>query len=140
MQNLFVYGTLRSSEITEKLTGKTFKTFPAVLAGYRIYCVKNCDYPAIISELGAETKGKIIVDVDDSDLKIFSNYEGDEYEKKVVKVLCNNKYEDALAFVWSKELQLLEIRNWDFKDFQNNWLKFYLDEIVADTTDALYKK
>lgn len=128
MQNLFVYGTLLSSEITEKLTGKTFKTFPVVLAGYRIYCVKNCDYPAIISELGAETKGKILLNVDDSALKIFSNYEGDEYEKKVVKVLFNNKYEDALAFVWSKEHHLLENRNWDFEDFQNNRLKFYLEE------------
>lgn len=140
MQNLFVYGTLRSSEITKKLTGKTFETFSAVLEGYKMYSVKNCDYPAIISELGAETKGKIIVDVDDSDLKIFSNYEGDEYEKKVVKVMCNNKYEDAITYVWLKELQLLENRNWDFEDFQKNKLKFYLDEIVADTTDAFYKK
>ena len=59
-------------------------------------------------EEGAETKGKILMNVDDSALKILSVYEGDEYEKKEVKVLCNNKVEDALAFVWANEQHLLE--------------------------------
>ncbi len=127
MQNLFVYGTLLSSEITEKLTGKTFETTHAVLEGYKMYCVKDCDYPAIVGEVGAETKGKILINVDDSALKILSVFEGDEYEKRKVKVLCSNKYEDALTFVWSKELCLLENRDWDFEDFQKNRLKFYLD-------------
>jgi gamma-glutamylcyclotransferase (GGCT)/AIG2-like uncharacterized protein YtfP len=129
MQNLFVYGTLLSSEIIEKLTGKTFETAHAVLEGYKMYCVKDCDYPTIVIEEGAETKGKILADVDDSDLKILSVYEGDEYAEKKVKVLCINKYEDALTFVWSKELHLLENRDWDFEDFQKNRLKFYLDEL-----------
>ncbi len=130
MQNLFVYGTLLSSEITEKLTGKTFKTLHAVLEGYKMYCVKGCDYPAIIMEEGAETIGKILVNIDDSDLKILSVFEGDEYEKREVKVLCNNKYEDALTFVWANDKDFLVNREWDFEDFQKNRLKFYLDVIV----------
>ena len=140
MQNLFVYGTLRSSEITKKLTGKTFETFPAVLEGYKMYCVKNCDYPAVISELGAETKGKILVNVDDPALKILSVFEGVDYEKRKVKVLCNNKYEDALTFVWVKELQLLENKDWDFEGFQKNRLKFYLDDVVRETFEAFNRK
>ncbi len=127
MQNLFVYGTLLSSEITEKLTGKTFETKHAVLEGYKMYCVKDCDYPAIVGEVGAETKGKILLNVDDAVLNILSIFEGDEYTKIKVKVLCNNKYKDALTFVWSKELHLLENRDWDFEDFQKNRLKFYLE-------------
>ena len=140
MQNLFVYGTLLSSEITEKLTGKTFETKYAVLEGYKMYCVKGCDYPAIIREKGAETKGKILVNVDDSDLKMLSDYEGKEYTKIKVKVLCSNKYEYALTFVWSKDLHLLETRDWDFKDFQKNRLKFYLDDEVAEFLHELHKK
>jgi len=135
MQNLFVYGTLLSSEIIEKLTGKTFQTTHAVLEGYKMYCVKNCDYPAIAREKGAETKGKILANVDDKALKTLSVFEGDEYEKRIVKVLCDNKYEDALTFVWVKELQLLENRDWDFEDFQKNRLKFYLDDIVTESVE-----
>ena len=135
MQNLFIYGTLLSSEITAKLTGKTFQTTHAVLEGYKMYCVKNCDYPAIVGEKGAETKGKILANVDDQALKILSVFEGDEYEKRIVKVLCDNKYEDALTFVWVKELQLLENRDWDFEDFQKNRLKFYLDDIVTESVE-----
>ena len=58
MQNLFVYGTLLSSEITEKLTGKTFKTAHAILKGYKMYCVNDCDYPAIIHGRRSRNKGK----------------------------------------------------------------------------------
>ena len=135
MQNLYVYGTLLSSEIIEKLTGKTFQTTHAVLEGYKMYCVKNCDYPAIISELCAETKGKILFNVDDSALKILSDYEGDEYEKRFVKAFCNGNFEDAITFVWAQELHLLENRDWDFEDFQKNRLQFYLDEIVPESIE-----
>lgn len=136
MQNLFVYGTLRSSEIVEKLTGKTFETNDAVLEGYKMYCVKDCDYPAVISEKGAETKGKILLNVDEQAQKILSVFEGDEYVKRKVKVACNNKYEDAITFVWAKELYILENRDWDFEEFQKNRLKFYLVEIVPETIAA----
>ncbi len=129
MQNLFVYGTLLSSEITEKLTGKTFETTHAVLEGYKMYCVKDCDYPAIVGEVGAETKGKILINVDDSALKILSVFEGDEYEKKAVKVLCNNKVEDAVTFVWANGKDSLENKVWDFEGFIRDRLKFYLDEL-----------
>ena len=95
-----------------------------------MYCVKVCDYPAILMEEGAETIGKILVNIDDSDLKILSVFEGDEYEKREVKVLCNNKYEDALTFVWANDKDFLVNREWDFEDFQKNRLKFYLDVIV----------
>ncbi len=127
MQNLFVYGTLLSSEITEKLTGKIFETLPAILGGYKMYCVKGCDYPAIVSEKGAETSGKLLMNVKVSDLQILSEYEGDEYKKKKVKVLCNNKYENALTFVWIHGKNNLINRDWDFVEFQKERLKFYLN-------------
>lgn len=133
MQNLFVYGTLLSSEIIEKLTGKTFETTHAVLEGYKIYCVKDCDYPAIIQQEGSKTVGLLFENMDDFSLAIISFYEGGEYKQRQVKVLCNNKYEAALTFVWSKELRLLENKDWDFEDFQKNRLKFYLDDIVPET-------
>ncbi len=139
MQNLFVYGTLLSSEITEKLTGKTFKTTHAVLDGYKMYCVKDCDYPAILLEQGAEVKGKILLNVDDSALKILSEYEGNEYEKRMVKVMCSNKVEDTLTFVWVKEKDRLENKKWNFAEFQNKKLGYYMKVIISDTLDECQK-
>jgi gamma-glutamylcyclotransferase (GGCT)/AIG2-like uncharacterized protein YtfP len=129
MQNLFVYGTLLSSELREKLTGKPSATIPAVLKDYKMYCVKNCDYPAIISEKGAETNGKILFNVDDFDLQILSDYEGDEYQQKKVDVVSNEKMVDALTFVWIKGNESLVNREWDFEYFRRNRLKFYFDEL-----------
>lgn len=125
MQNLFVYGTLLSTEITQKLTGKTFKTVPAILKDYKMYCVKDCDYPAIIREEGVETTGKILLNVDELDLRNLADFEGNEYELRKVKVLNNNKLEDALTFVWAEEKNRLENREWNFAEFQRDRLKFY---------------
>ena len=95
-----------------------------------MYCLKGCDYPAIICEEGAETSGKILMNVNNSDLQILSFFEGDEYAKRKVKVFCNNKDEDALTFVWAKGKDRLENQEWDFAGFQRNRLKFYLDELI----------
>lgn len=99
MQNIFVYGTLLFDEITTKLTGKSFKSSSAVLYGYKKYSVKGGDYPAIFPDNGAETNGKILLDIEDSDLHILSFFEGDEYKKEKVIVLINGKPEVALTFV-----------------------------------------
>lgn len=140
MQNLFVYGTLLSSEITEKLTGKTFETTPAVLEGYKMYCVKDCDYPAIVGEVGAETKGKILINVDDSALKILSVFEGDEYEEKKITVLINGKPQVALAFVWVKGIEYLENKKWDFQEFKKYSLENFLNVVIPETLEEFYRK
>lgn len=140
MQNIFVYGTLLFPEITKKLTGKSFKTLPAVLPGFKIYCIKERDYPAIFVENGSETKGKILLDVEDSDLQILSFYEGDEYKKEKVTVLINGKPEIALAFVWAKENEFLENKKWDLHWFEINNLEHYLNIVIPETLDAFNGK
>ena len=106
MQHIFVYGTLQSPEINEKLTGKSFKTTRAVLPGYKLCRVENCDYPAIIKKENTETKGLIIEDVDNESLNIISFYEGDEYKTQKVTVWINEKPVSAIAFVWAKKIDL----------------------------------
>jgi len=140
MQNIFVYGTLQSELIINKLTGKSFDFLPAILSGYKRYCIKGCDYPAIIAEAGSETKGLVIMNVEDSDMKILSFYEGDEYEKKIVSVILNNKPTNVLAFIWVKEIGLLENKDWDLQQFQKNSLLHYLNFVVPETLAAFYKK
>jgi gamma-glutamylcyclotransferase (GGCT)/AIG2-like uncharacterized protein YtfP len=140
MQNIFVYGTLLSSGIIKKLTGKSFKTFAAVLPGYKLYRVKNCDYPAIIQNEGSEINGLIIENVNDSSLAVISFYEGDEYEKKQVTVFVNGNPEVALAFVWAKEIELLEDTGWDFREFENNSLEHYINIVIPETLKEFHNE
>ncbi len=140
MQNFFVYGTLLSTEIVKKLTGKSFKTFEAVLSGYKRYSVKGCDYPAIIQNDNSETKGLLINNLDDSSLDIISFYEGDEYEKKKVTVLTGGKPETALAFIWGKGEEYLENENWDLYRFEKESLDHYLNVVIPETLEEFYRK
>ena len=137
MQNIFVYGTLLSTEIITKLTGKTFKTTPAILSGFKKYCVKDCDYPAIIQMDDSNISGKVLENVDDESLKVISFYEGDEYVKQKVTVLLNNEYKEVIAFIWVKGKEFLENREWDLHCFQKNKLKYYVDVVIPETLEAI---
>jgi len=135
MQNIFVYGTLLSPAILEKLTRKLLKTSPAVLPGYKRFCVKDVDYPAIIRVDGSKTNGLIIEKADDSTLAVLSFYEGDEYEIRKVIVLLNGKPEEALTFVWVKGNELLDDEEWDFQHFEKTFLEHYLEVVIPETLE-----
>lgn len=137
MQHIFVYGTLQSPEIVEKLTGKSFKTTRAFLPGYKLFCVKDADYPAIVINEHAETKGLIIEDVDDVSLNIISYYEGDEYEIQKVTVWVDEKPLHAIAFVWAKKVELLKCMDWDFQRFKRESLAYYLNEVIPQTLEEI---
>lgn len=135
MQNIFVYGTLLSPAILEKLTGKSFKTSEVILAGYKRICVKNRDYPAIIQQEGSKTVGLLIENMDDLSLAIISFYEGDEYEKKKVTVNSDGKSTTALTFVWVKGNELLDDEEWDFQHFEKTFLEHYLEVVIPETLE-----
>jgi len=139
MQNVFVYGSLLFTEITIKLTGKSFKISPAELPGYKLYCVKGSDYPAIIQQECSKTFGLVIKNVDELSLNIFSHYEANEYEKRRVTVMMNNKPKDVLTFVWAKGCDFLEEREWHLLQFQENSLEHYLNVVIPETLEDFKK-
>jgi gamma-glutamylcyclotransferase (GGCT)/AIG2-like uncharacterized protein YtfP len=136
MQHIFVYGTLQSPEIVKKLTGKSFVTSPAVLPGYKRYCIKDCDYPAVIQQDNAETTGLVLENVDDLSFDIFSFYEGDEYDRKILPVRVNGYMRIAIVFIWISENKKLKDRKWDIIRFEKLSLKHYLDEVIPETLVA----
>lgn len=138
MRDIFIYGTLQSPEIVKKLTGKSFKTSPAVLKGFKLYSVKESDYPAIIEQNDSETIGLVLENVDDLSLDIISFYEGDEYEIRKVTVLLHGKPEVALAFVWVKGYEFLENKDWDLDIFEESFLEHYLEVVIPETLEAFY--
>jgi gamma-glutamylcyclotransferase (GGCT)/AIG2-like uncharacterized protein YtfP len=71
---LFVYGTLMDDALVHQLTGRSFRTEPAVLAGYR-RCVPAGGYPYIVPDAAASVQGRVLHDVDTAALRIFDDYE-----------------------------------------------------------------
>lgn len=140
MQHIFVYGSLLFPEITKKLTGKSFKTLPATLEGYKMSCVKGCDYPAITQQEGSKTVGLLIENTDDLSLSIISFYEGDEYEKRPVTVNSDGKSVTALTFVWVNKNDLLDDEDWDFQHFEKTSLEYYLNEVIPETLEEFHRK
>jgi gamma-glutamylcyclotransferase (GGCT)/AIG2-like uncharacterized protein YtfP len=140
MHNIFVYGTLQSPEIIKKLTGKLFKSKPAVLVGYKRYCIKNSNYPAIIQQDDSKTLGLLIENMDDLSLSIISFYEGEEYEKKKVTVNSNEKSEDVLTFVWVQGIEFLENKDWDLDNFEKTFLEHYLEVVIPETLKEFHRK
>lgn len=140
MHKLFVYGSLQSPEIVEKLTGKSFKAKPAVLTGYKRYCVKDCDYPAVIQQNDAETTGFILENVDELSLDIISFYEGDEYEEKTLTAIFGEKEQKVRVFIWKAGIQYLENQEWDFRRFKELFLEYYLETIIPETLKAFKTK
>ena len=50
MTDLFVYGTLMNPENVKRITGCIFVSEKALIKGYKRFCVKGFDYPAINKE------------------------------------------------------------------------------------------
>jgi gamma-glutamylcyclotransferase (GGCT)/AIG2-like uncharacterized protein YtfP len=139
MQNIFVYGTLQSPEIIKKLTGKSFKSTPAVLQGYKRYWVKESVYPAVIQQIDEQTTGLVLENVDDLSFDIISFYEGDEYGKKKVTVNLNGIYKDVLTFVWVNGNEFLENKDWNLDNFEETFLEYYLEMVIPETLETFHR-
>ena len=136
MPHLFVYGSLLFPDLVTELTGKSFRSSPATLDGFKRYRVKGCDYPAIIKAPGANVEGLLIENVDESSLEILVFFEGNEYRKQQVTVISSAKQIAATAFIWTNDVALLENSDWDEAEFRKQSLTSYLKEVAPETRAA----
>ncbi len=67
-----------------------------------------------------KTIGLIMKDVSDSSLKIIDFFEGEEYERKQVKVFVDDKEITAVTYIWKARPNLLDDYDWDLKYFEDN--------------------
>lgn len=88
MEKVFVYGTLRKSEIRKQVTGRTIPIgiFDKI-QGFELSTVNygKYTYPALMTRLGSKeiVEGEII-DVTENELIMLDQYEGELYQRKKV--------------------------------------------------------
>ena len=115
---------------------------PAILHGYCRHRVKLCDYPGIIAEHGHTVRGTYVVGLTDGDIFRLDQFEGDEYERRKVKVEVlhdgnhgssegkgdEGRDMDAETYVYTAGDNNLEKREWDYDEFRKQKLHRWADE------------
>jgi len=105
---------------------------PALLQSFRRHRVLNADYPAIIACTDSTVRGTLVSGLTDGDMWRLDVFEGDEYERRKVKVRVLKDEGamnvepteaqlggevDAETYVWISGEESLEDKEWDFEEF-----------------------
>ncbi|KAI1106094.1 BtrG-like protein [Jackrogersella minutella] len=154
-QSAFFYGTLMAAEVfftvcyrsVAKDTKdnvallKSLHDFkPAILHGFCRRRVVNADYPGITPDENHEVRGMYVTGLTDANMYHLDIFEGDEYERKTVKVRLLSKVGDdkGRGNVEGEEAECevyvhshpsnLENREWDFEEFRSQKMKNWTRE------------
>jgi len=86
-EKLFVYGTLRDSEVPKKVFGRTEVGKPDVLEGYERsqVVVEDETFPALVPKEGSIIDG-LVLEVNNGELAKIDHYETDAYVRKRVNL------------------------------------------------------
>ena len=137
---MFVYGTLMFDEVVRALTGRTFRSVPARLAGYSRHCIirngKPDAYPAITANPEGSVSGRVLLEVDGPSLDIIRLFESDppDYEEvSVAPMLENGKPVQATTFVAKQSIVALLEGEWNEQKFAREHLRNYVDVLAPET-------
>ncbi|KAJ9639938.1 hypothetical protein H2201_007284 [Coniosporium apollinis] len=154
----FFYGTLMAPEVLHRVCHgshqpnsfyRSLLTIrPAILPHHRRHKVLHADYPAMIpcASPSASVRGTLVTGLTDGDMWRLDIFEGDEYERRTVKVeVLDEKgrkvgeVEGVETYVWIAGRKELEDEEWDFEVFvrekMGRWIG--VDEGFADVDDAV---
>lgn len=96
---LFVYGTLQLPERLQSLLGRVPSQAPAILYGYRCGLVARADFPGIVPQQDSHVNGLVLSPLEQSELDVLDQYEGELYRRLRVTVLTACKPINVWAYV-----------------------------------------
>ncbi|KAH8652326.1 hypothetical protein BX600DRAFT_441214 [Xylariales sp. PMI_506] len=125
----------RNSALDVKFLKSLHKFQPAILHGYCRRRVIEADYPGITPDDKHEVRGMLVSGLTDANIYHLDIFEGDDYERKRVKVrvlsqvgddqgVGNVEGEEVESEVYVfKDPRALEDREWDFEEFRTQKMK-----------------
>ena len=132
-RTLFFYGTLRDPEVREAVIGdraKQLNLFDGYLIGYKLFRVKNTNYPLILRDKSSSNKinGLVAMGLDKQVIRKLDMFEGKNYSRAEVSVFCNtdNKVIMAEICVPKKTLQYAE--EWTYENWHKYQRKFFFHD------------
>ncbi len=85
-QHAFTYGSLIFPEVWTRLVPRPRASVAAVLQGFVREGVRGQSYPGIRPQAGAQTAGRLYLDIDAEELARLDAFEGAEYVRETVTV------------------------------------------------------
>ncbi len=88
---LFAYGTLQDPDILRAVLGRTIPRAArqsAVAHDFAVVYYPGRPYPALIPAPGAQASGMLITGLDAHDVLVLDAFEGDEYRRATLQILC----------------------------------------------------
>jgi len=121
------------SDPAKALLASQLSIQPAILHDFCRHRVRSCDYPGIIPEKGHTVRGTYVTGLTDGDIYRLDYFEGDEYERRKVKVKLVNEGEggkelEAETYVYIAGDETLEKMEWDFEEFRRERLHRWTGE------------
>lgn len=119
MAKIFAYGTLRCSDIFEKLTGSPPRaTDPGRVKNHRCLCLRSQVYPGLIKGHGGVVDG-VVYTFSSSLWPLIDAFEGEQYLRKPVTVWYDNgKRELVHTYIFRPEFRrLLSRAPWEYQGF-----------------------
>lgn len=126
---LFVYGTLRDPEIREGVLGRALDlnlVKPAAARGWRTVYYGDALYPALVQDTGTIAPGLLLSGLDGRDRDRLDAFEGDEYRREKVIVICGGMQMDALTYLPSRQIGTRALA-WTFE----NWIRDHRPDVIA---------
>lgn len=106
---LFVYGSLCSKRLRRRLLGREVKTIPAQLLGFASFPVFGSPYLGLARLPGWWTEGELLLGLTRRDLLRLDQYEGPEYERRLVWVKAQGRRRRAWVYWWRDRRRLKKI-------------------------------
>ena len=132
---LFFYGTLRDHEVREAVIGERAKQLNLVdgyLIGYRLYRVKNTNYPLIVRDKLSSNKinGLVAMGLDKQLIRKLDMFEGKNYSRAEVSVFRNIDNEKIMAEIYVPKKTLQYTEGWTYENWHKYQRKFFFIMIL----------
>jgi gamma-glutamylcyclotransferase (GGCT)/AIG2-like uncharacterized protein YtfP len=119
--DLFVYGTLMSTDIMRLASGHSGQSEPAILPGYFCGPLSGKPYPGIVERHGHSVEGRLYCSLSARSIHRLDVFEGNMYRRTPVEVLVDNGALEAFTYVIRPAFEhLLRDRKWSFEKFMRD--------------------
>jgi len=118
MSHLFSYGSLMFADVISKVIGHTPSQRNAEIAGWVRRTIPGQTYPAAIPSSASRIQGVVWCNLSESDWQALDNFEGLEYRRVPVTVVCEGGEQlQAHIYEWL-DTQRVGETDWSPQDFE----------------------
>ena len=130
---LFFYGTLSDHVVREAVIGDQAKQMNLVdgyLIGYKLYRVKNTNYPLIVRDKSSSNKinGLIATGLDKQMLRKLDMFEGKNYSRSEVSAFRTIDNEEIMAEIYMAKKTLQYTEAWTYENWHKYQRKFFFHD------------